>query len=466
MNLATDRNELSSLPSVSDTLIPGLFKIELDIRVDERGWFEEVWQRHKFRESPLRNFMPVQQNISFNDSRGIIRGFHAEPWNKLVTVASGSVFCAWLDLREGPTFGSSLVAEMRPGNAYYIPAGVANAYQALTENTCYSYLVDSHWSEGARYTAVNPFDPSLSIPWPIGQEEAVISAKDSLNPPLSQVLPIAGSPILVSGSNGQLGSVFLKKLTNGLALQRDLSDLPKLGFRPSAIVNCAAYTAVDAAEKFEERSNVMNANFEIPLKLANYGLLNDVPVIHFSSDYVFNGEKSSPYSEIDPESPESVYGFSKHLGDVATRNNPRHYIIRTSWVYGESRNFVKIMAEKAGKLERVSVVDDQIGRPTYAPDIVEFALTLLRRNAPYGTYNFSGGGDPISWYELARFVYESVGAPQSLVEPVSTETYLSHNPHAAPRPKNSVLDLSKLSEFGIKAKDWQVSVLEYLALAP
>jgi dTDP-4-dehydrorhamnose 3,5-epimerase len=313
---------------------------------------------------------------------------------------------------------------------------------------------------------VNPFDPSLSIPWPISQEEAVISAKDSLNPPLSQVLPIAGSPILVSGSNGQLGSVFLKKLTNGLAIQRDLSDLPKLGFRPSAIVNCAAYTAVDAAEKFEERSNVMNANFEIPLKLANYGLLNDVPVIHFSSDYVFNGEKSSPYSEIDPESPESVYGFSKHLGDVATRNNPRHYIIRTSWVYGESRNFVKIMAEKAGKLERVSVVDDQIGRPTYAPDIVEFALTLLRRNAPYGTYNFSGGGDPISWYELARFVYESVGAPQSLVEPVSTETYLSHNPHAAPRPKNSVLDLSKLSEFGIKAKDWQVSVLEYLALAP
>jgi len=176
---------MANLPSFQSTPIPGLLKVTLDIRKDDRGWFEEVWHQEKWRNSPLASFSPKQQNASFNDSLGSTRGFHAEPWNKLVTVVSGLAFCAWVDLRKNESFGHVHYSEVSPGAAYFVPAGVANAYQSVINGTSYVYLVDDHWHPGVAYPAVNAFDLSLNVPWPFSADSAIMSEKDSENPMLS-----------------------------------------------------------------------------------------------------------------------------------------------------------------------------------------------------------------------------------------------------------------------------------------
>lgn len=171
-----------NLPSFELTPIPGLLKVALDIRKDDRGWFEEVWHQDKWRSSPLASFSPKQQNASFNNASGSTRGFHAEPWNKFVTVVSGLAFCAWLDLRNGESFGQVYFSEVSPGEAYFVPAGVANAYQSVVNGTSYVYLVDDHWHPDVSYPAVNVFDESLKIPWPFSSDQATVSQKDLENP--------------------------------------------------------------------------------------------------------------------------------------------------------------------------------------------------------------------------------------------------------------------------------------------
>ena len=134
------------------TNIPGLLVLRLPVHEDSRGWFKENWQRAKMTTVGLPPFVPVQNNISFNVSRGATRGIHAEPWDKFVSVASGRVFGAWVDLREGPTFGQSFWLELDPSVAVFVPRGVGNAFQTLEDSTAYTYLVNDHWS--ARFTNV------------------------------------------------------------------------------------------------------------------------------------------------------------------------------------------------------------------------------------------------------------------------------------------------------------------------
>ena len=133
-------------PQVSTTSIPGLLRIDLDVRGDNRGWFKENWQRRTMVAAGLPDFGPVQQNMSFNTRRGVTRGIHAEPWDKLVSVATGRVFGAWVDLRPGEHFGRTYTTELGPETAVFVPRGVGNAFQTLTDGTVYSYLVNDHWS--------------------------------------------------------------------------------------------------------------------------------------------------------------------------------------------------------------------------------------------------------------------------------------------------------------------------------
>lgn len=175
---------------VVESPIPGLFVVDLVVHGDKRGWFKENYQAAKMEALGLPHFTPVQNNFSYNVERGVTRGLHAEPWEKFVSLANGHVFCAWVDLRKGPSFGKTFTVELNPGKAVFIPRGVANGYQTLEENITYTYLVNAHWSPDATYAAVNLFDPALSISWSVPREQAIVSDKDLANPMLADVTPL------------------------------------------------------------------------------------------------------------------------------------------------------------------------------------------------------------------------------------------------------------------------------------
>ena len=175
---------------VTETLIPGLFEIDLAVPGDNRGWFKENYQREKMEALGLPHFEIVQNNFSYNEQAGVTRGMHMEPWVKFITVANGSVMGAWVDLRQGPTFGQTLMIEIHPAKAVFVPLGVANGYQTLVPNVTYTYLVDAHWSPDADYTFINLFDPTLAINWPISRDKAIVSAKDAGHPPFSSITPV------------------------------------------------------------------------------------------------------------------------------------------------------------------------------------------------------------------------------------------------------------------------------------
>lgn len=181
-----EHNELK----VREASIPGFFIVDLVVNGDNRGWFKENYQKQKMEELGLPEFDVVQNNFSYNDEVGVTRGLHAEPWDKFISVANGSVFGAWVDLRAGESFGQVLTLEINPGVAVYVPRGVANGYQTLEEKVTYTYLVNDHWSSEASYTFVNLFDPKLAIEWPISKDRAIVSEKDENHPVLANVKPM------------------------------------------------------------------------------------------------------------------------------------------------------------------------------------------------------------------------------------------------------------------------------------
>ena len=176
--------------TVTEAPIPGFYVVKLPVHGDNRGWFKENYQKEKMEALGLPKFSVVQNNFSFNDKRGATRGLHAEPWEKFISIANGSVFGVWVDLRKGPSFGTTFSIEIDPGIAVFVPRGVANGYQTLEDNVTYTYLVNAHWSPDAKYTFVNLFDPELDIKWPISQSEAIISEKDANHPLLKNVIPM------------------------------------------------------------------------------------------------------------------------------------------------------------------------------------------------------------------------------------------------------------------------------------
>lgn len=173
---------------VHKTKIPGLLFVDLIVNGDSRGWFKESFQQEKLITQGLpKDFRVVQNNVSVNIEKGVTRGIHAEPWNKYISIQSGQIFSAIVDLREGPTFGAVETFIMDASKALYVPKGCGNSFQTLTNNVVYTYLVDAHWSPTAKYTLVNLGDSDLNIQWPIPLKEAVISNKDKNHPMLKEL---------------------------------------------------------------------------------------------------------------------------------------------------------------------------------------------------------------------------------------------------------------------------------------
>lgn len=462
---------------VEKTPIPGLLVLRLPVHEDSRGWFKENWQRTKMTALGLPDFGPVQNNVSFNSARGTTRGVHAEPWDKYVSVASGEVFGAWVDLREGPTFGTVFSTTIDPSVAVFVPRGVGNAFQTLSDATAYSYLVNDHWSAEAtgEYTFLNLADPTSAIPWPIALDapEVEMSDKDRNHPVLDDVVPMPSRKILVLGANGQVGRalrkhaddhgrddlVFLTRAECDLTDVRCFESIRWGAYR--AVINAAAFTAVDGAETDEGRVRAWAVNAAAMARLAQVTAAHGVTVLGFSSDYVFDGE-TEVHTEDESLSPLGVYGQTKAAGDIALQSVPRHYIVRTSWVIGEGANFVRTMKSLCERSVQPEVVSDQVGRLSFAQDLAAAALHLLDGDAHYGVYNVSNAGDPASWAEIAAAVFATVGGEPDAVRPVTTSQYFEGRDGAAPRPAHSTFDLSKIRGAGFEPADWRRRLDEYL----
>jgi dTDP-4-dehydrorhamnose 3,5-epimerase len=427
----------------------------------------------------LPDFGPVQNNIAFNGAVGTTRGIHAEPWDKWVSVATGRIFGAWVDLRAGAGFGTVVTAEIDPSRAVFVPRGVGNAYQTLDPATAYCYLVNDHWSPDDSYTFLNLADETVAIPWPIELDAAEVSDKDRAHPRLADVTPVAPLRVLVLGADGQLGRALRAEFGDDPRFEFarhgevDVTDPGLAGSRRwrdyQAIVNAAAYTAVDTAETADGRLAAWDVNVTGVAALARIATEHGLTLVHVSSDYVFDGTSDRPYREHDPVCPLGVYGQTKAAADAVVGAVPRHYIVRTSWVVGDGHNFVRTMASLAARGVNPSVVNDQIGRPTFTLNLAQAIRHLLEGSAPFGTYHVTGGGKPASWYDIARAVFEALGADPSRVTGVSTEDYYATAGAAAdaagpaaPRPRNSVLDLSEIQGTGFAIEPWRESLDRFL----
>lgn len=476
---------------VEHTNIPGMLVFDLAVHGDSRGWFKENWQRAKQVGLGLPDLGPVQNNISFNAERGVTRGIHAEPWDKYISVATGSVFGAWVDLRPGKGFGQVYTCTIDPSKAIYVPRGVGNSFQALEDGTAYTYLVNAHWSADLKktYTFVNLADPDLDIEWPIPLEQCELSDADKAHPMLKDALPMTPKRTLVTGCNGQLGrAVRALAEERGLAEWFDYCDIDTFDLSDPAayqgidwslygsVINCGAYTAVDKAETPEGRVICWKANATGPALMARVCAEHGITLVHVSSDYVFDGTCELHYED-ESLAPMGVYGQSKAAGDLAVGGAPKHYIVRSSWVIGDGRNFVKTMIAlsdrvASGELPQVTVVNDQAGRLSFTKDMAEGIFWLLgyregdsepSEPALYGTYNLTGSGEPKSWAQVAKRVFDLANGNADKVTPVTTaEYYASVEGPISPRPEHSAMDLSKIAAAGFNPPDWEQRLDEYV----
>jgi dTDP-4-dehydrorhamnose reductase len=272
--------------------------------------------------------------------------------------------------------------------------------------------------------------------------------------------------LLLTGRNGQVGSELQRILQPAVATDHaalDLADADAIRrvvreSKPEVIVNAAAYTAVDEAEGEPELA--MRVNGAAPGVLAEEaGRLNAL-LVHYSTDYIFDGAKRSPYVEDDAANPLGVYGRTKLEGETRIRaSGCRHVILRTAWVYGQGGNFVRAILRQAEKGAPLRVVDDQIGAPTWAADIASVTAALIGTNAE-GVFHVSAAG-AASWYEVALEILRLVRR-QAEVQAVSTAEYGAK----APRPRYSVLDNSKLGAAGIAPiGDWRARLAVHLKSA-
>ena len=288
--------------------------------------------------------------------------------------------------------------------------------------------------------------------------------------------------LLITGAAGQLGKAFVSELKSNSEIQFAAYSRGDLDVtcvdeaqtviareRPDFVINTSAYTQVDLAES--EKDNAFLVNETGPANLAEVCKRLDIPLVHFSTDYVFDGSKKSPWREDDATAPLGIYGASKLAGEKAiTQIHSKHLIFRTSWVFSEyGHNFVKTMLHVGSMREKMKVVDDQIGKPTAAREIVRLVLAILSKvDNHWGIYNLAQP-QAVSWYSFAETIFEQARSPGqnywnkhllvSDLLPIPSSEYPTH----AQRPANSELDTTKIeTTFGLSIKPWRESLSQTL----
>jgi dTDP-4-dehydrorhamnose 3,5-epimerase len=278
--------------------------------------------------------------------------------------------------------------------------------------------------------------------------------------------------LLVTGANGQLGRALTRRAPDAASFDRaslDVSDTAAVAaaferVRPDVVVHAAAWTDVDGAETHEGAARAVNVDGTRAVAAAAARV--DALLVYVSSDYVFSGDATRPYREDDPTGPLSAYGRSKLDGEREAAA-ARHLIVRTSWVYGDGRNFVRSILAAAATTSELTVVDDQVGRPTHAGDLAGGLLALAGAGAT-GTFHLTGDGDPCSWADFAEAVVaEGVAhgalARAAAVRRIGTDEYLAGRAGTvAPRPRYSVLDCSRATAAGVTLRPWREALTAYV----
>ena len=280
--------------------------------------------------------------------------------------------------------------------------------------------------------------------------------------------------VLLTGANGQLGNCFADifpskwELIKTDAEQLDITDKYAVDrfiakYKPDAIINAAAYTAVDKAE--DEPQLAYNVNVIGPKNLSISSRKYNAKFFHVSTDYVFDGTNNIPYVEEDITNPINIYGETKRKGEIAVLDNdPTAIVIRTSWVFSPyGNNFVKTMLRLATEKQQLSIIDDQLGNPTYAGDLAQLILQLLDKKIDGGIYHFCGDSST-SWFMFAKRIFEIASNQKIITQspeiiPVKTEAF----PTKATRPKYSVMSVEKLGKYGLSASAWNKGLIHTIS---
>lgn len=276
------------------------------------------------------------------------------------------------------------------------------------------------------------------------------------------------SKIFIVGANGQLGKALKAQYPDARSADVDQLDITSkasvANFDWSGIeiiLNAAAYTNVDGAETTEGRVAAWAVNADAVGNLVAVAAQHNMTLVHISTDYIFDGTQT-PHTEDEAFSPLSVYGASKAAGDLVVSLAPKFYILRTSWVIGDGKNFVRTMLKLGQKGISPTVVADQIGRLTFTSELVRAIDHLLSATSPYGTYNVTNSGEPASWADITRAIFKQAGLDNLNVTNVSTADYYAGKDGIAPRPLQSTMDLSKLQATGFESRDWKDDLSQYI----
>lgn len=276
------------------------------------------------------------------------------------------------------------------------------------------------------------------------------------------------SAIFIVGANGQLGTALRVQYPNARYADIAELDITKRDSVDSfdwsgikVIINAAAYTNVDGAETPEGRVAAWKVNALAVAHLTRLALRHNITLVHISSDYVFDGT-NEPHTEDEPLSPLSVYGASKAAGDLLVEMLPSYYLLRTTWVIGEGKNFVRTMLGLAEKGISPTVVADQIGRLTFTSELVRAIDHLLTSSAPFGTYNVTNAGPVVSWAEITRQIFTLAGYNELTVADTTTAEYFTGKEGIAPRPLGSEMSMEKLQATGFESNNWQDDLRMYI----
>lgn len=448
---------------------------------DERGYFESI-TKEQLEEL---GFCGIFQVSNSKSGKGIIRGLHfqKDPYSqaKVVRCHQGAVLDIVVDLRvDSSSYKQWFSVELTPenGRLLYVPRGFAHGFVSLKEDTLFEYYVDNQYTPRME-DGILWDDPEIGINWneifeKYQIEKPILSEKDKVRQPLAECQTIykrKKTKYLITGYKGQLGYDIVRELENRgefdyKALdssQMDITNREQVlkivkEYHPDVIFHCAAWTAVDKAEEEEEK--VQEVNVVGTKNLVDASLEVDAKIIYLSTDYVFDGKKEGYYKEDDSVSPMSVYGRTKYEGEEEARKNPKHFITRISWVFGiNGNNFIKTMLRLSETHNEVTVVDDQVGSPTYTVDLAKL-LVEMSYTEKYGTYHVNNDGY-CSWAEFAKYIFES-NHKDTKVIPVTTEEYIKNAGPQAYRPRNSKLSKGKLVEAGFEMlPSWQNATDRY-----
>lgn len=432
---------------IQKTKIEDVLIIEPTVFGDHRGWFTETYSKEQFKNIGI-DIDFIQDNHSFSGQKGTLRGLHFQvnpkSQAKLIRCTKGRILDVAVDLRKGSaTYKKWVAVELSEDNKKQIlvPKGFAHGFLTLTDDVEVQYKVDEYYAPECD-RSIRFDDPEIGVEW--GIENPILSEKDLKAPLLKDSDVDFSLKFMVTGVNGQLGHEVVLKLKEKnfdvVSPKKDEFDLTNekqvkayiLKEKPDIIIHCAAYTSVDKAEDEKDLCYAVNVNGTKIIAEASKEI--NAKLVYISTDYVFDGLGLEPRLEEEKTDPVNYYGYTKELGEKTVRQlSDRHFIVRTSWMYGiNGNNFVKTMLKLAESRVEINVVSDQTGTPTYTKDLAEFIVDLIQTNH-YGTYHGVNEGF-CTWYEFAKSIFVK-SEINMRVNPISTEEY----PTKAKRPLNSRL---------------------------